>query len=462
MTHYDLVIVGAGSGNMIVNRRFADWSVAIVEDRFFGGTCLNVGCIPTKMFVLPADLAREAADGERLGVHTSYDGADWPAIRDRIFGRVDENSAGARDFRVGQDNVTVIDGSARFTGERRLVVTTADGEVELTADNVVLANGARAVLPDIEGLADLPGMHTSDTIMRLDDLPERLVVIGGGVIAAEFAHVFSALGSSVVQVHRGDRLLGRFDDVISKRFTEQAAWELRLGRQVTQASRGDAGIELVLDDDSVVAADVVLVATGRVSNADRLACELAGVEVNVSGIVVVDEQQRTTAPGVWALGDLSNHWQLKHVANHEARVVQHNLLHPDEPVSADHRFPPAGVFSHPQIATAGVTEDDARRAGTSYAVVVQEYADVAYGWALEDTGHCVKLIGDRDSGQLIGVHIIGPQATTLIQPLVQAMHLGTPVAGLARAQYWIHPALTEVVENALIALARGIGDGQRG
>jgi mycothione reductase len=198
--------------------------------------------------------------------------------------------------------------------------------------------------------------------------------------------------------------------------------------------------------------DVLLFATGRTPNSDLLDLEVAGVEVDEDGFVVVDAYQRATAPGIWALGDISSPLQLKHLANQDARIVQHNLLNPGSLQVSDHRFVPSAVFSSPQVATVGLTEQQARDRGIDVAVSTRDYGDVAYGWAMEDRDHFAKLVADRSTGALVGAHLIGPQASILIQPLVQAMSFGQPVAGLARGQYWIHPALAEVVENALLTL----------
>ena len=449
--HFDLAIIGSGSGNSILDERFADWRVAILEKGTFGGTCLNVGCIPTKMFVFPAGLARTAADGARLGVHTSFEGADWPAIRDRIFRRIDPISVAGRNYRAAASpHTTLYEAHARFVGER--TIDTGTGET-ITADQVVVAAGSRPVVPPIPGLAETRH-HTSDTIMRLDSLPGRLAIIGGGFVAAEFAHVFSAFGTDVTLLNRSSALLREEDDDISTRFTElaQERWDVRLNCQASKVEEYDGGIRLHLDDGSTLDVDEVLVATGRRSNSDGLDPERAGIAVNDDGLVVVDEYQRTTAPGVFALGDVSNRFQLKHVSNHEARVVQHNLLHPGEPVKANHDNIPSAVFSQPQVASVGLTEREARNRGVVYVGSRQAYGDTAYGWAMEDTTGFVKLLADPTTGLLLGAHLIGPQASNLIQPLIQAMSFGQTVHDVARGQYWIHPALMEVVENALLGI----------
>lgn len=455
MTHFDLAIIGSGSGNSIVDGRFADRRVAILEKGVFGGTCLNVGCIPTKMFVYPADLARAAAHAHDLGVDAHVDRVHWAEIRDRIFRRIDPISVAGRAYRAERlENVTLFEGHARFVGERTLDTGTG---VTITADRVVIAAGSRAVVPDIEGIGSVEH-HTSDTVMRIDEVPRRLGIIGGGFVAAEFAHIFSAFGSEVTVVNRSQRLLRAEDADVSERFTALARdqWDVRLGTVTSKAEAHDGGVRLHLDtagETSTLDVDTLLVATGRRSNSDGLDLHHAGVDVDEHGLVVVDQQQRTTAPGVWALGDVSNRHQLKHVSNHEARVIQHNLLHPDDPIEADHRFVPSAVFSSPQVASVGVTEEEARERGLRYVTARQSYGDTAYGWAMEDTASFAKVLADPATGRLLGAHVIGPQASNLIQPLIQAMTFGQTAAEVARGQYWIHPALIEVVENVLLGVA---------
>lgn len=459
MTHYDLVIIGTGSANSILDQRFADQKIAIVEQGVFGGTCLNVGCIPTKMFVHPADLAHHAATSGRLGVDLKLDRVRWADVRDRIFGRIDPIAAAGKRYRAEhRDNlhVDVYDGVARFTGEKTIEIAAAAGETStLTADRFVLGAGGRAVVPDIPGL-DRVDFHTSDTVMRLPELPERMVILGGGFIAAEFAHVFSAFGVEVTVVVRSGAMLRTHDGEISRRFTELAAqrWDVRLNRHTRAVRQGADGIELDLDHDGTpetATGQVLLVATGRTPNGDLLDAEQTGIRVT-DGRIEVDEYQRTDVEGIHALGDVSSLYQLKHVANHEARVVQHNLLHPDDPIASDHRFVPHAVFTHPQIASVGLTEEQAREQGVRHITATHDFGDIAYGWAMEDTTSFVKLLADPEAGLLLGAHILGPQAPTLLQPIIQAMSFGLDVRRMARGQYWIHPAMTEVVENALLKL----------
>ncbi|KSU60749.1 MULTISPECIES: mycothione reductase [unclassified Gordonia (in: high G+C Gram-positive bacteria)] len=456
----DLAIIGSGSGNAIPDDRFADKTLAIFEEGVYGGTCLNVGCIPTKMFVYASEVAEIATHGARLGVHSKVDSVDWPGIVERVFGRIDPLSQGGKEYRVDRcENITVYDSHVEFDGrddDGRYRLVTRDGDTVL-ADEVVLAAGSRAVIPQIVADSGVT-YYTNNDVMRLPELPERLIIVGSGYIAAEFAHVFGALGSHVSIIARGPGLLRKQDADISNRFTQVARekWDVRLETTITEAEDlPDGGVRVGLSDGATLEADVLLIATGRQPNGDRLNLDSVGIELDDEGRVRCDQHGRTAARGVWTLGDVSSPYQLKHVANHEQRVVQANLLKGWDATDLDafdHRYVPAAVFTHPQIAAVGLTEDEAREAGRDFAVKVQAYGDVAYGWAMEDTTGFCKLIAERGTGRLLGAHLIGPQAPTVIQPVIQAMHFGQTAHELARGQYWIHPAMPEVLENAILGL----------
>ena len=460
MIDVDIAVIGSGSGNSLVTEDLADRTFAIIEGGdVFGGTCLNVGCIPTKMYVHVAEVATAVREGARLGVDATLERVRFADVRDRVFARrIDPIAAAGEQYRRDGERTHLLRGRARFTGPRELEVAMLDGTTEqVRAGQVVIATGSHAVLPeDLVAAAAREGieLHTSDTVMRLPDQPRRMLVVGGGYIAMEMAHVFSAFGTEVVVSARSEPLLRHLDADIAQAFTDAAReqWDVRTGTIVTDLRRGDDGITAILSDGSELVPDVVLVATGRRPSTQEMGLDLAGVDVHDDDRVVVDEHGRTTAEGVWSLGDASSPFQLKHVANHEARIVAHNLAHPDDPESFVHAAVPAAVFTHPQIATVGLTEEEARAQGFAVTVKIQEYGDTAYGWAMEDTTSVCKVIADRGTGKLLGGHIVGPQASTLIQPIIQAMSLGTPVADVTRGQYWIHPALTEVVENALLGL----------
>lgn len=443
---YDLIIVGTGSGNSIPPE-LDSWRIALVERDVFGGTCLNRGCIPSKMYVVPADIAERVRHGSRLGVHAHVDHIDWPVIRDRIFGRIDPISAGGEAYRdEGCDNITLIRGTASFVDERTLAV----GDRHLTAPRILLAAGSRPSAPLIPGLVET-GFHTSDTIMRLDELPRRLGILGGGFIAAEMGHVFSAFGTEVTVMVRSHTMLRPEDPDIRHRFTEvfRQRVDLRVGVVPDRIWRRGDAIEIHLGDE-VIEVDELLVATGRVPNSDLLEVYKAGLEVHPDGRVVTDDTMATSVPGIWALGDLTNEHQLKHVANAEAKVAFWNLQHPDRPRRMDYSAVPYAVFSDPQVARVGLTEDQARDQGLPFVTGCREYGGTAYGWALEDTTSLAKVVVHAGNGRILGAHIVGEGAANLIQPLVQAMQFGQTAEQVATEVFYTHPALVEVVENALL------------
>jgi len=448
---FDLIIVGSGSGNSIPEY-MSDWKIAIVERSTYGGTCLNVGCIPSKMFVLPADAALGAQRAGKMNIDTQYNGVDFPALRDRVFGRIDSISDSGRDYRAnGSENVTLFEGTASFVADKVFDIDMNNGGARrITAPQVLLAAGARPVVPPIPGLVET-GFHTSDTIMRLDDLPKRLGIIGGGFIAVEMGHVFSAFGSEVTMINRSNGLLRGFDKDIAERFTELFSdrVDLRAGHVPTNVERTDAGIVITVGGEEIVV-DELLVATGREPNSDLLMIEAAAVECNTNRTIKVDDTMATNVEGVWAIGDIANSWQLKHLANAEASVAFWNIAHPDDIKSQSYKAIPGAVFSNPQVASVGLTEQDAEAQGIAFSVGTRDYAGTAYGWAIVDETSFAKVLVSSETGLIIGAHILGPQAATLIQPLIQAMEFDQKAEDVARAVFYIHPALTEVVENALL------------
>ena len=445
METYDLIIIGSGSGNSIPES-FSNKKVAIIEKGTFGGTCLNVGCIPSKMFVLPGDFANAVNDSGKLGVKAKIESVDWPAITARVFGRIDPIAKGGQEYRAESENIDLIQGLATFVGPK---IVEVNGR-QLTAENILIATGARPVIPDIPGIETVK-VHTSDTVMRLEELPESMAIIGGGFIAAEMGHVFSALGTNVTLFNRSNTLLKAQDADISKRFIETFGKRvnLTLGELPTKINNSDNSI--VLETQSGTEEfEVLLVATGRVRNNDLLNLDTAGVDVDDRGIIVVDENMQTNVEGVWAIGDAANSYQLKHVANAEAKIAFHNIANTSEMREVSYKAVPHAVFSDPQIASVGLTETQAKDAGIKYVVGMKDYAATAYGWALEDDESFAKVLVNPDSRLIIGAHIIGPQAATLIQPIIQAMSFDQTVDDVAKNQFYIHPALTEVVENALL------------
>lgn len=484
MTHFDVLVIGTGSGNSIINHRFDGLRVAIAEADRFGGTCLNAGCIPTKMYVYPATRAAEAADSSGIDLSTSFDSADWAALRDRIFARIDAIEADGRAYRSErQENVTVYPERVRFTGTHTLVT---DAGREISADRIVIAAGSAPVVPEIPGLdralVDAPGypVHTSRSIMRLETRPESVLILGSGFIAAEFGHIFTGLGTRTTLAVRGDRMLPGADETLRTRFTGAFSdlHDVRTGIEAERIRLLDDGrVEVSFratgrvsgaEVPAPLVVERLLLATGRRPASEGLDPTAAGIDRHPDGRIAVDVHQRVLSagvplPGVFALGDISSPHQLKHVANHEARIVKANLLVDLEagaPGAAEaqalattsHKGVPAAVFSSPQVAHVGMTEVEARAAGHDVVIGERDYAGVAYGWAMGDAPGFVKVIADRSSRLLLGAHIMGAEASMIIQPLIQAIAFDQRADEVATGQYWIHPALPEVVENALLDL----------
>jgi mycothione reductase len=406
---YDLIIVGAGSGNLIPVPEMDQWSLAIVEPDKFGGTCLNRGCIPSKMLLYPAEVAEIARHGAKLGVHHTLDRVDWQRIVGRVWQKIDPIAKAGADYRKSQPHVAVYDKPARFVAERILET----GGQLITADRIVLAAGSRPVVPALSGLDSVP-YHTVD---------------------------------------RGWALIKNEDEDVARRYTAlyQQRFDVLLHAQAQRVSSAEHGVTVTFEIEGkphTVTAEVLLFASGRRPNSDRLNVAATGIEVDERGRVPINEYLETSIPGIYAFGDLASPYQLKHIANAEARTISRQLVTGKrEPVAYDGG--PHAIFGHPQVASVGLTERQARQQGLRYITATRKYIDTAYGWATEDDGSFVKLVADLDTRCLLGAHILGPHASLLIQPLVQGMKYGQTVDEMARVVY-IHPALTEVVEQALL------------
>jgi len=285
-----------------------------------------------------------------------------------------------------------------------------------------------------------------------------MAILGGGYIGAELGHFFGALGTEMSIINRGDRLLQREDEEISQRFTDMYArrFTVLLKTQVQHVRQQADTITLDLSVDGrpqQVTCEVLLLAVGRIPNTDLLDVARAGIAVNTQGRIVTNAYHETTVPGLWALGDIASPYQLKHAANAEARTVAYNVAHPTMQRRGDDFAMPHAVFASPQVASVGLTEREVQVQGLPYVIGKRAYSATAYGWAIEDTESFVKLIAHAETRQVLGAHLIGPHAAILLQPLVNAMRFGETVDQLAHDTFYIHPALTEVVEQALLEIA---------
>jgi mycothione reductase len=454
---FDLIVIGMGSGAEVSAAGASrGWRTAVVESGPFGGTCLNRGCIPSKMLVHVADVARGVRRARLFGIEATIDRIDWDFIVERVFSEIDADAASIEEANRRAETIEVVRGDARFIGPKLLEV---DGR-RLTADTIVIAAGSRPGVPDIDGL-DEARVHTSDDVMRLARQPERLLIMGGGYVAAELGHVFEALGTEVTIVHRGPRLLNDEDEDVSSRFTQAYArrFDLRLDADVTSVSRRGSGVALQVEhngESDEVVGDALLVATGRVPNTDLLDVRRGGVELDDEGFIRTDEYLRTRVTGVWALGDIVGEYMLKHSANLEAAHVAHNVLHPDDLQPVDYHAMPHAIFGSPQVGSVGLLEREARERGVRHVVASYEYDQTAWGSSIEDHDGFVKVLADPDSGEILGCHILGADASTLIQGVANLVRSRLTVDVMRRAIF-VHPALPEVVQAAFAELPANVG-----
>ncbi len=452
MKTFDMIVIGSGSG-LEVSSEAADrgLSVAVVEHGPFGGTCLNRGCIPSKILIHSADVMETIQQADLFGIKAEVSAVDWDFIIKRASDTVDGDAQTVEEGNRQHPKIAVFKDTARFVGEKALEV----GGERISAEMIVIAAGTRPRVPKIEGIRDVPFI-TSDEALRLPKQPRRLIILGGGYIAAELAHFFGALGTEVTIVHRGPRLLRQEDDDVAARFTEvyQRRFTMLLNTVIKRAAREGDEIALEVASDGrtrTVKADALLLAVGRVSNTDVLDVAKTGMAVDERGFINTDEFLETNVPGIWALGDIVGRYLLKHSANLEAAYVANNIFNPDNKVAVDYHAMPHAIFASPQVASVGLTERAARESGVPYVTGSYRYYDTAYGSSIEDKDGFVKALADRESGEILGCHIIGSEASMLIQEVVNAMRMRLTTDAITQSIY-VHPALPEVVQRAFGSL----------
>ena len=452
MKKFDLIVIGSGSG-LEVSAEAAErgFSVAVVEHGPFGGACLNRGCIPSKMLIHCADVMETIQRAHLFGIKATVESVDWQFIIKRAYSEIDSDAQSIEEGNRQAPNIAVYKDTARFVGEKTVEVS---GE-RISADTVVIAAGTRPSVPEIPGLGDVPYI-TSDEALRLPGQPRRIAIVGGGYIAAELAHFFGSLGTEVTITHRGPILLRDEDEQVSQRFTEvyQREFNLLLNAQVSRAYRNgdEIALEVSLDGHRLsIAADVLLMATGRIPNTDLMEVAKTGVEVDGRGFVKTDEYLETRVPGIWALGDIVGRYLLKHSANLEAEHVANNIFNPDHKVAVDYHSMPHAIFASPQVAGVGLTEQKALKQEIDYVAATYDYYNTAYGSSIEDRDGFVKVLANPESGEILGCHIIGSEASMLIQEAVNAMRLRLSTDAITQSIY-VHPALPEVVQRAFGAL----------
>jgi len=475
MEEYDFLVIGSGSGLDVANvAANQGQSVAVVEKGRLGGTCLNRGCIPSKQLLYHADVLETVERAAEFDISAEVTDVAFDDIVRKVNEDVHGDAASIRDGLESSSRHDLYDGEARFVGERTVEVSGgADDGARLRADTVLIAAGSRPAIPPIDGIDGVEYL-TSREALRLESPPDRLVVVGGGYIAAELGHFFGTFGSDVTVVGRRPTLLPSADEEVAEAFTDRFAerFDVHTGYEATAVSESGGEITVdarpysyeegtVVDDEAEgvsVTGDELLVAAGRRPNSDTLNLDAAGVETDADGFVETDEYLRTTADGVWALGDIVGEYLLKHSANHEAQAVARNVFGEElEPV--DYDAMPFAVFGSPEVAGVGAREGELRAADREYATNTYRYEETARGDAMHAEGF-VKALIDLD-GEILGCHIVGPEASSLIQEVVVAMKAGSGTVRDVRESVHVHPALPEVVQRAFSGQFSRGGDGHR-
>ncbi len=449
MKKFDLIVIGSGAGMNVASNAVAHGvNVAVIDRGPLGGTCLNRGCIPSKVMLYPADVIRMAEEAKAIGVHAKIEKVDFDLIMKRVWEIVLDDRHNMEHGVEQSEQIEFFNVDGAFVSDYTMKV----GKERISADTIIIASGARPLIPPIEGLEKV-GYLTSATLFDIKEPPESLVIVGGGYIAAEFAHFFSAIGTKVTILGRNPRLLPQEEPEISELLREKMSryCQVHTGYEAVRAEIKN-GLKTVIATNRVdgqpyeFSGQEILVAAGRRSNSDILKPEKTGVETDGRGWIKTDPFLRTTKEGIWALGDATGKHMFRHTANYESEIVWRNAFTEHQHPVDEHAIPHA-VFTHPQVASVGMTEEQAKKS-QKILVGVKKYYDVAKGYVMGEEDGFVKVIVDSETGRILGAHIIGPHAAILVQQLVYLMNTEEQdYWPLARAQT-IHPALSEVVVGA--------------
>lgn len=453
---YDLLVVGGGKAGKTLAM---DWAragrrVAMIERKMIGGACINVACIPTKALVTSARAARTLERAQQFGLVTGAPKVDVELLRAHKTGVVEGMVAGNHKQFL-DSGMDLVLGQARFVAERTVKVVLNDGVTRLIRGaEAVINTGTRPRIPDIPGLPEA-GVLSSDTLLELERLPDRLTVVGGGVVGLEFAHMFAAFGSHVTLIESGDRLLPREDEDIAKSVTDLLAAdgiEIVTGSAVKSLERGtDGQVTTTLDDGTRLTGDDVLVAVGRTPVTAELDLDSAGVTTDQAGFVVVDDHLATSAPHTWAAGDVAGSPQFTHVSLDDYRILKANLAGGSR--STRDRLIPYTIFLAPELARVGLTEAQARAGGHQVRVAKLPVAAIPRARTLRETAGLFKAVVDAETDRILGVSLLGPEAGEMVTTVQTAMLADLPYTAL-RDMIITHPTMGEAL-NLLFAAFQG-------
>ncbi|SAL00533.1 FAD-containing oxidoreductase [Caballeronia ptereochthonis] len=450
--HFDAVVIGTGQGGSPLAVRLAQSGrrTAVIERHLFGGTCVNVGCTPTKTYVASAraaHVARTAAQyGVMIGGDITIDMARVKARKDEVIGG---SRSGIESWLRGTENLTVFRGHGRFTGPHALRIEASGGSTQdIEADLVFINTGTRAAVPKVEGLERVPYL-TNSTILELTEVPEHLVIVGASYIALEFGQMFRRFGSRVTLLVRGERILTREDEDFARAMQEvfvREGIEFCFGAQIGRVEALADGVRIVTGDETIDASHL-LFATGRTPNTDDLGLEHAGIAVNRHGMIDVDGQLRTKAEGVYALGDVNGRGAFTHTSWNDYEIIASNLLD-GESRSVDTRIMAYAVFVDPPFARVGMSEDEVRKDGREALIATMPMTRVGRARERGETDGFMKALVDARTRRFLGAAIYGIEGDEAIHTFIDVMSADAPYMTLRRAMH-IHPTVSELIPTLL-------------
>jgi glutathione reductase (NADPH) len=435
---YDLYVIGAGSGGVRCARMSASYGarVAVAEELYLGGTCVNVGCVPKKLFSYGSHYPAAFEDAAGYGWNVGESTLDWKRLI-KNKNREIERLNGIYRTILGDSDVTIHEARASLKDAHTVLV----GGEEVTADKILVATGGWPTVPDFPGKEHA---ITSNEAFFLENLPKRVIMVGGGYIAVEFAGILHGYGSHVTQLYRGDMFLRGFDQDLRSHLAAEMlkqGIDLRFNANIASLEKTADGVVATLEDGSTLEADVVMYATGRAPNTRNIGLEGLGVEIKKDGSIVVDDQFKTSVDNIYALGDVIDRFQLTPVAIAEAMVLSGNLFN-GQNLSTDYADIPTAVFSHPNIGTVGLSEEQAREEYADIDVYKSDFKPMLHTLSGRDERTLMKLIVDKASDRVVGCHMVGPDAGEIIQGMGVALK-----AGATKAQFdatvGIHPTAAE-------------------
>ena len=458
MKEYDVIGLGSGSAMYVLDgmiQQNPSIKIAVIDKDEPGGICLTRGCIPSKILLYPAEVIRTIQTAGVFGIDVDLKSVSFEKVMGRMRSIIDADINSIREGLSNSPNLDYYHAPAEFVAPYTLKV---DSET-IHSNMILLGIGSQPTIPSIEGLKDV-GYHTSDTILYEKKMPQSLAIIGGGYIAAEYAHFFSAMGSEVTIIGRNPQFLPQEEPEVSALAKEELGKRITIltGYEVLQATRSNGRKKLLArnrqsGETRTVDTEEIMTACGRGPTTDILHPERAGIKTDSRGWIVTNEFLETSAPNVWAMGDANGVHLFKHKANHDATIVYHNAVQKRK-VPVDYHAVPHAVFTDPEIASVGMKEKAAiERYGPAGVLIgFERYEDTAKGQAMAAKNYFAKVLVERNRFRIIGAHIIGPQASVLIQEIVNLMYTHDQSARPLLDAMHIHPALSEVVQRAFQGL----------